>query len=200
VSGHDEEGKTMSEARATSAIGRYEYVRYGVPGDAFRPYDARCPEVAHRVADLISGCLPDSRVEHVGSTAVPGCPGKGVVDLMLPYAPSNVDEVRSAVEGLGFQLHVGRDPFPPERPVYVGTLEHDGEPFRIHLHAIPADDPEVEAQRRFRDALRADPALVAAYAERKRVVLTGGVTDGHDYNLGKEAFIRSVIGGATADE
>ncbi|MDP9368138.1 MAG: GrpB family protein [Chloroflexota bacterium] len=188
----------MSEAQATSAIGRYEYVRYGDPGDAFRPYDARCPEVARRVADLIWERLPGARVEHVGSTAVPGCPGKGVVDLMLPYAPGDLDGVRSAVEELGFQLHVGRDPFPLERPVYVGTLEHEGEPFRLHLHAIPADDPEVEAQRRFRDALRADPALVAAYAERKRGVLAAGVTDGHDYNLGKEAFIRSVTGGTTA--
>ena len=100
--------------------------------------------------------------------------------------------------GLGFQLHIGRNPFPADRPVYVGTWEHEGEPFRIHLHAIPADDPEVEAQRRFRDALRADPALVAAYAERKWAVLAAGVTDGHDYNLGKEAFIRSVIGDTTA--
>ena len=24
-------------------------------------------------------------VEHVGSTAVPGCAGKGVIDLMIPY-------------------------------------------------------------------------------------------------------------------
>ncbi len=190
----------MSEAGARSVIGRYESIRYGDPADAFRPYDARCPEVARRVADLIRGRLPWARVEHVGSTAVPGCPGKGVVDLMLPYGAGELDAVRTAVEGLGFRLHVGRDPFPPERPVYVGTLEHDGEPFRLHLHAIPAHGPEVAAQRRFRDALRADPALVAAYAERKRVVLAAGVTDGHDYNLGKNAFIRSVIEPAAVSE
>ena len=83
----------MSEAQATRAIGRYEYVQYGDPGDAFRPYDARCPEVAHRVADFIQERLPGARVEHVGSTAVPGCPGKGVVDLMLPYAPGDLDRV-----------------------------------------------------------------------------------------------------------
>ena len=188
----------MATLGDAGAVGRYEYIRYGDLRDAFRPYDARCPEVARRAADLIRGRLPGARVEHVGSTAVPGCPGKGVVDLMLPYDPGALGAVRAAVEGLGFQLHVGRDPFPPERPVYVGTLAHDGEPFRLHLHLIPAGDPEVATQRRFRDALRADPALVVAYAARKQAVLAAGASDGSDYNRGKEAFIRSVIGGEAA--
>ena len=184
----------MGHASDAGAIGRYAYVRYGDPEDAFRPSDARCPAVARRVAELVRGRLPWARVEHVGSTAVPGCPGKGVVDLMLPYAPGDLVAVRAAVEALGFRLHLGCDPFPPERPVFVGTLEHDGEPFRLHLHVVPAGDPEVAAQRRFREALRADPALVAAYAERKRAALAAGVTDGTVYNRGKAAFIRSVVG------
>jgi len=28
-------------------------------------------------------CLPESTIEHIGSTAVPDCPGKGVINLML---------------------------------------------------------------------------------------------------------------------
>ncbi len=186
------------EARAV--IGRYDYVRYRDAADAYRPYDARCPVVAERVAALVGERLPGAPVEHVGSTAVPGCPGKGVVDLLLPYAEDDLAAIRSSLEGLGFQLHVGRDPFPPRRPVYVGTLDHDGEPFRLHLHVVPKADPEVAAQRRFRDALRADPTLVAAYAERKRAVLASGVDDGTDYNRGKEAFVRAVIDRRTREE
>lgn len=186
-------GTTETRTDDGGSIGPYAYVRYGDPAAAFLPADERCPAVARRVAELVRCRLPRARVEHVGSTAVPGCPGKGVVDLMLPYDPGGLDAVRSAVEGIGFRLHLGRDPFPPARPVFVGTLTHDGVPFRLHLHLIPAADPEVTAQRRFRDALRADPALVAAYAERKRAVLAAGVTDGTDYNRGKAAFIRSVI-------
>lgn len=193
-------GKARSNPSDAGVIGRYEYVRYEDPAAAFLPADERCPAVARLVAGLVRGRLPGAPVEHVGSTAVPGCPGKGVVDLMLPYAPGELDAVRSAVEGLGFQLHLGRDSFPPERPVFVGTLAHDGVPFRLHLHLIPAADPEVAAQRRFRDALRADPTLVAAYAARKRAVLAGperarDATDGTDYNRGKDAFIRAVIEG-----
>ena len=49
------------------------------------PYDPRAPEVARRVTEIIHRQLPHVLVEHVGSTAVPGCAGKGVIDLLIPY-------------------------------------------------------------------------------------------------------------------
>ncbi|HKG26355.1 MAG TPA: GrpB family protein [Thermomicrobiales bacterium] len=181
-------------------IGRYEYIRYQDPAAALRPYDPRYPEVARRVIDLIRSRMPDAEVEHVGSTAIPGCAGKGVVDLMLVYPPGRLAAARDALDGLGFQRHDRRGAFPEERPVRIGTLEDDGETFRLHVHVIAADSPEVATQRHFRDTLRADPALVEVYVARKRAVLAAGVTDGNDYNLGKESFIQRVLDGAATDQ
>ena len=180
------------------SIGRYEYIRYQDPADAFRPYDEQFPEVARRVIDLIRGRMPDAEVEHVGSTAIPGCAGKGVVDLMLLYAPGRLAAARDTLDELGFQRHVRPGAFPEERPVRIGTLAHDGETYRLHVHVIAADSPEVDEQRRFRDALRADPALVEDYVARKRAVIVAGATDGNDYNLGKESFIHRVLDGPSA--
>ena len=45
------------------------------------PYDPRAQEVACKVARMINYQLPDITVNHVRSTAVPGCAGKGVIDL-----------------------------------------------------------------------------------------------------------------------
>ena len=50
-----------------------------------RVYDHRAAEVAQRVATSIQIHLPGVTVEHIGSTSVPGCAGKGIVDLMLVY-------------------------------------------------------------------------------------------------------------------
>lgn len=174
-------------------IGRYEYVQYTDPAQAYRPYDPRCPEVAQRVIDLISAWMPDAVVEHIGSTAIPGCAGKGVVDLMLLYPPGRLAAGRDVLDGLGFQRHERPGAFPEERPVRIGTIDHDGETFRLHVHVIAADDPEVTTQRTFRDTLRANPALVEEYVANKRAVLIAGVTDSNDYNLGKDAFIKRVI-------
>lgn len=184
----------MNEPTAL-AIGPYQYIRYENPSAAFRPYDPRYPEVARLVAALIQGEMPEAHVEHVGSTAVPGCAGKGMIDLMLLYPPGYLSTARDPTDALGFQRHVRPGAFPEERPVRIGTVVYHGEPFRLHVHIIAADSPEVAEQRRFRDRLRADPALVAAYVARKRAVLAAGVTDSGSYNQGKAGFIRGVLGG-----
>lgn len=184
----------MATVNDQPGIGRYEYITYQDPAAAFRPYDPPCPEVADRVAALIRERLPETRVEHVGSTAIPGCDGKGVVDLMLLYPPGGLAAARDTLDGLGFQRHDRPGAFPEERPVRIGALSHDGETFRLHVHVIAADSPEADEQAGFRDRLRADPSLVAEYVAGKRAVLAGGVTDGNEYNLGKESFIHRMLG------
>lgn len=81
-------------ATTANVIGQYEHIRYTDPDDAFRPYDPRCGEVATRLAAMIQAGMPEARVELVGSTAIPGCHGKGPVDLMLLYLPGRLAAAR----------------------------------------------------------------------------------------------------------
>jgi len=59
---------------------------------------------------------------------------------------------------------------------------------------IDLNSPEKETLRRFRDVLRADPALRDAYQAKKRTILQLGVRDPKDYTYAKREFITSVIG------
>jgi GrpB-like predicted nucleotidyltransferase (UPF0157 family) len=159
-------------------------------------YDPHFPEVAARVATLVGGVLPQARVEHVGSTAVPGCAGKGVIDLLLTYAPGDLDAAKATLAGLGFQPQTAGNPFPEDRPMRTGCLAHAGRDYRVHVHVVREDAGEVRALLRFRDQLRADPALLAAYVAQKRAIIAAGVTDTGDYSNAKGGFIREVIGGS----
>src|SRR5688572_21181237 len=142
----------MDSARIDDApIGTYEYLDYSDPAEIFRPYDPRFPEVARRVAALIEGRMPDARVEHIGSTAVEGCAGKGIVDLQLLYPPGRLAAARETLDGFGFQRQTGIDPFPEERPLRVGTIEDDGAIYRLHVHVVAEEDAEAEDLRHFRD-------------------------------------------------
>ena len=121
--------------------------------------------------------------------------GKGYVDLMAVYHDADeLAAIKTALEQLGFQRQRSRDPWPEDRPMRIGALAHDGTTFLLHFHVISADSPEVARQRAFRDGLRADPALVAAYVARKRAVIAGGVIDGIDYSIAKGSFIEGVLG------
>jgi GrpB-like predicted nucleotidyltransferase (UPF0157 family) len=176
-------------------ISRYEEI----PA-ACHEYDPRAPHVAALLAELVNRYLPDVNVEHIGSTSVPGCAGKGVIDLMLIYPEGRLEAVRSLLDALGFQRQTTRDPFPESRPMRIGAIEYDGAVFRIHAHVIACDSPEVGWTRAFRDRLRADPKLLADYVARKRGIIGAGVIDSVDYSIEKGPFIQKAIRGNARTE
>jgi len=160
-------------------------------------YDPRAAEAARRIEALITASLPGVTVEHIGSTAVPGCAGKGVVDLMLLYPQEQLEAVKEVLFAQGFQRQSVGHLFPESRPMRVGTLRHRGRIFRLHVHVIATGSPEVAQLRAFRDRLRADPGLRAAYGARKREILSGGIImDPAVYTGIKSLFVQQVLTGA----
>ena len=108
---------------------------------------------------------PGRSPQHVGSSSVPGMPGKNVVDLGVEADPDEIPEITDTLLSLGFQRQSGLAPFPPTRPLMLGNVDHDGTSFRVHLHVMPPARHELAELLAFRDALRADPALRDGYAE-----------------------------------
>jgi GrpB-like predicted nucleotidyltransferase (UPF0157 family) len=160
---------------------------------AIRPWDPRVLEVAARVAALVVERRPDLRIEHIGSTAVPGLPGKGILDLGTEADPADIPAITTAMYELGFGPQPGPDPWPPTRPMHVGSYRFDGEDFLVHLHVHPRGG-DLARDVRFRDALRADPALAAGYAEEKRRIAAaaGGQPDRVLYQEAKGRWIVAV--------
>jgi 5-(carboxyamino)imidazole ribonucleotide synthase len=154
-------------------------------------WDPRTEVVARRIADLVRERRPELTVEHIGSTAVPGLPGKGIVDLSIETEPTEIPGIVAMLYDLGFQPQPGPDPWPPTRPMPVGSYDLDGERFRIHLHVQPkgGDFPRDIA---FRDALRSDPELKRQYTELKRSITRGGPVDGFRYTHSKTTWILGV--------
>ena len=124
---------------------------------------------------------------------MPGCAGKGVIDLLVLYPSGQLEMAKKALHSLGFQPQGGRDPFPEDRPMRIGAILHEDEIFRVHAHVVSHDSPEAAELLRFRDRLRGDPALVAAYVADKRSILADGATDPLDYSTRKGGFIRAAL-------
>jgi GrpB-like predicted nucleotidyltransferase (UPF0157 family) len=175
---------------STSPIGHYPNP---APPVECVPLDPRTPEVARRVTALIVERQPELTVEHVGSTAVPECAGKGVVDLMLLYPEGELEAAKATLDDLGFQRQFTGKMWPESRPMRIGTIEHEGEIFRLHVHVLAHDSPEVATLRRFRDRLRTEPALVTAYVEEKQELIAAGLTEPRKYSAAKSPFVEAVL-------
>lgn len=163
------------------------------PMAALRPWNPRAPEAAARVISLIADRLTETTVEHVGSSAVPGCAGKGYLDFVIPYRDAaHLAAINDALFALGFGRQRNRDPFPASRPMRTGAIDHGGETFLLHVHVVPRAGHELAELTGFRDRLRADSALLADYVAAKEAVLASGVRDSEEYAINKGRFIRAL--------
>lgn len=168
---------------------------YDVSGEVIelRPWDARGPAAANTVIRILQAALPGIEIEHVGSTAVPGCDGKGIIDLMLLVPAGRLGDVCAIVDRMGFQHQSGGKRHPDDRPMREGSFTFDGSVFQLHVHLIPESSAEVDRLRKFRDRLAANPDLVALYVEQKRRLIEARISDRSTYTLGKKGFIESVL-------
>ena len=180
-----------SEVGATAAqqppIGPYRRV----PVQVYQA-DPLAPEVARRLIAFIATRWPATPAEHVGSTAVPGLAGKGIIDLLLAADPAHIPAITRALLELGFQPQRPAA-FPPGRPMVWGTFRHAGIEYPVHVHVVPASSPEVAAMRGFRDALRADPRLRRRYAALKRAIVAGGSSDPVAFTKAKHDWIAATL-------
>jgi GrpB-like predicted nucleotidyltransferase (UPF0157 family) len=158
-----------------------------------RESSSAAPEVAARVAELIAARRPGAVAEHIGSSAVPGLAGKGTVDLLLPTPTEDIPAVTQDLLALGFQRQAVATAFPPTRPMLQGVIRHGDTSFRVHVHVVPEDSPEVAALRGFRDALLADPDLRRQYELLKRGIVEAGTVDSVAFSKAKHAWIAAAL-------
>ena len=158
-------------------------------------YDSDWHRLYQREADRISALLGDRavRIEHVGSTSVPGLAAKPIIDIDLVVADS-ADEAAylPALEAAGYRLVI-REP---------DWYEHrclKGPDTNVNLHVYSAGCPEVERNLAFRDRLRADAADRDLYARTKRELAGRQWTYVQQYADAKTEVITEILGRAAAD-
>ncbi len=161
------------------------------------PYDPRWPSQAEAEAARIRQAAPALHLRHVGSTSIPGMPAKPILDL-LAVAPdlSVLDLTRPALEARGYVWH-GEYGLAGRR---YCTLTGDDGTRKVHLHNYAEGDPGIRRHLAFRDHLRANPGLAAAYAAEKERCALLYPHDSHAYGLCKGDWIERIeaeaLGGA----
>ena len=131
------------------------------------------------------------RIEHVGSTAVPGLPAKPVIDLDVVIATlAELPEVISRLATLGY-LHEG-DLGITGREAFASPA---ATPAR-HLYVCTADSRELARHLAFRDYLRTHPGQARTYAKLKRSLAAQFRSDRDAYSRSKAAFVEQALAAA----
>ena len=152
-------------------------------------YDPRWADLFEREAARIRAVLAEEalRIEHVGSTSVPGLPAKPVVDVVLVVTDS-ADEAAylPALESTGYRLHIRESDWYEHRMF-------KGPDTDINLHTFSAGCPEVDRMLAFRDWLRVSPADRQLYARTKLDLAQKQWTFVQNYADAKSAVIDDIM-------
>lgn len=153
-------------------------------------YDAEWPALAEAELRVIEEALGDIavRVEHVGSTAVPGLAAKAILDLQLSVAAIEPrDRYVEPLERLGY-LFVPA-PEPPDYHLFAKPPER---PRTHHVHVCAAGSEHELRHIAVRDFLRARPDEAARYEALKREVAARHPQDRLAYIDRKEAYVTAL--------
>jgi GrpB-like predicted nucleotidyltransferase (UPF0157 family) len=126
-----------------------------------------------------------ARIEHIGSTAVPGLASKPVIDILVGVDPGDVDVVAQQIAAAGYE-----------------DLGEAGVPGRRHLRRRAAHSYNVHIVQlggqlwrdnlALRDYLRQHPREAARYADAKRRAIAAAPTL-LAYSDGKSAFVHDLV-------
>lgn len=157
------------------------------------PYDDAWPErfaeERDRLAEALAGV--EVRIEHVGSTAVPGLPAKPIIDVAVG-APSLalLDARVEAMSDAGYHYVPEYESEIPDRRYF---RRPDTRPRVAHVHGVVSGGEIWNRHLAFRDWLREYPADRDAYGALKRRLATEHGSDRSAYVEGKGPFIRRVL-------
>jgi GrpB-like predicted nucleotidyltransferase (UPF0157 family) len=152
-------------------------------------YDPAWPRTYERWRQRAAAALGRTalRIEHVGSTSVPGLAAKPIVDIQV------------SVADLGDEPHY----VPPLQAIGLVLRSRDelhrylrppaGQAPEVHVHLCAAGGQWEHDHLLFRDYLRAHPAACLRYAEAKRASARRWSDDGWAYTEAKTGIILDVL-------
>lgn len=155
------------------------------------PYDAQWPARFEEHRERIGAALGErpARIEHIGSTSVPGLAAKPIVDVIIGGLSPSDASVRAALERAGYAIVVDEDGHvmyaPPDRGAHV------------HVWAGPS---EFDRHVLFRDWLREHPEDRALYEHVKREFVKREWETQNHYAQAKSAVVSTILRRARGED
>ena len=157
-------------------------------------YDPAWPDLYAREERRLREALGDRaiRIEHTGSTSVPGLAAKPIIDIVLVVADS-ADEAAyiPALEAAGYVLRI-REPDWFEHRLFKGPDTN------VNVHTFSAGCPEIERMVAFRDWLRSNDEDRRRYEAAKRELAGRDWQYVQHYADAKTEVVEEIIGRALA--
>lgn len=161
------------------------------------PYDPVWPALFLREKQHLMACLPNhiiQRIEHFGSTAVPGLCAKPVIDMLVEVTSLTMtrQHIVPILEAQGYDYFWRPTWGDDTPPFYAWFIKRDNQGKRTHhIHMVEGDFEHWD-RLLFRDYLIEHPDVALEYAHLKQHLSRDHKNDRVAYTLAKTDFIKKI--------
>ena len=166
---------------------------------AIVPYDCGWPEAFQREREHLLRFLPNyliRRIEHFGSTAVPGLAAKPIIDILVEVSDLQATKkiIAPILEAQGYDYFWRPTGGRTQEPFYAWFIKRDNNTSvrTHHIHMVEASFVEHWDRLLFRDYLIQHPDVAKEYEALKRQLAAANRNDRVAYTHAKSEFIENV--------
>jgi len=159
----------------------------------FKLYNPNFPIIFEKEKNRLSQfLLGDYLVEHIGSTAVPGLGGKGIIDIMIAVPKNQMENTSQQAQKAGY---IFRPLASTETRLFLRTKYPKD--FSIenvyHLHITFSESDDWKEAIAFRNYLRTHAEDLKRYAEIKQKAAEKANENTEKYKNTKETILKEII-------
>lgn len=131
-----------------------------------------------------------AKIEHIGSTAIAGLGGKGIIDIVIGVSKSKIAKSKKNLEEAGYEFR--KKASYPERLFFRRDYPYKNRKGRIHVHLVEFEGRDWKEMVSFRNYLLKHPEVIYQYVEIKKEAVKKANGEGKVYRKHKEQFIKSI--------
>tara|TARA_Y100000310_G_scaffold84307_1_gene81128 strand:- start:126 stop:650 length:525 start_codon:yes stop_codon:yes gene_type:complete len=158
---------------------------------SFNKYSEKYKQLFNREKTKLKRIFPRLKIEHVGSTAIPGLGGKGIIDIAIKIPRNKLNESLKKLEGLKYE-HSKNHPKNVNRVFLQRKIRHGGKERRVHVHLV-FDNEFWESFIVVRDYLRNHNKKCKEYIKIKKEAIKHAKGEGEKYRGYKNSFLKKIL-------
>lgn len=131
-----------------------------------------------------------AKIEHIGSTAITGLGGKGIIDIVIGVSKSKIAESKKDLKEAGYDFREKASY--SEKLFFRRDYSYKNGKRRIHIHLVEFGCVDWKEMIGFRNYLLKHPEVIDMYVEIKKEAVKKAQGEGEVYRKHKERFIKSI--------
>ncbi len=154
-----------------------------------RLYNKDSPKLYKREETKLKKILPkNTNIEHIGSSAVVGLRGKGLIDIIIAVPKRKISKIKIILEKGEYEFRPNSGD--KERLFFRRDYTSNGKTRRVHLHLTHYPSKTWLGTRAVRDYLRTHKEEAREYEEVKRKAVKKAKGNGETYRKVKNKYLK----------